>query len=70
MNNPTEKQIKYAKRIADRLGLDLPKDYTKQAYWNFIKEHVEEYNVEEAIIVLELQQGFEVEECYYYDDFC
>ena len=70
MNNPSEKQVKYAKRIADRLGLELPKDYTKQAYWHFIKDHVEEYNVAESIIISELRQGYGMEECYYYDDFC
>ena len=33
---PTEKQIKYAQYLAQRMCQDLPKEYTKQAYSDFI----------------------------------
>ena len=33
---PTEKQIKYAQYLAKRMCQDLPKEYTKQAYSDFI----------------------------------
>ncbi|MCI5805053.1 MAG: DUF3991 domain-containing protein, partial [Clostridium sp.] len=38
------KQKKYANQIAQTLHVDLPQSNTKQAYQEFIKEHVEEYN--------------------------
>lgn len=38
------KQEKYAQQIAQTLHIDLPQSNTKQAYQEFIKEHVEEYN--------------------------
>lgn len=43
MNEPTEKQIKFAKEIANKLDLELPKETTKQAYWKFINDNVSEY---------------------------
>ena len=43
MNKPTEKQIKFAKEIANKLDLELPKENTKQAYWKFINDNVSEY---------------------------
>jgi len=39
----TEKQIKYAKAIAERLGLKLPEANDKVAYGSFISQHVEAY---------------------------
>ena len=36
--NPTEKQIKYAKYLAQRMGVELPKENTKQAYSDFISK--------------------------------
>lgn len=36
--NPTEKQIKYAKYLAERMGRELPKEFTKQAYSDFISK--------------------------------
>lgn len=36
--NPTEKQIKYAEYLAQRMRQDLPKEYTKQAYSDFISK--------------------------------
>ena len=44
MNTPTEKQISFAKQIAEVLRIELPCDYTKQAYWSFINKHIDEYN--------------------------
>ncbi len=38
------KQEKYAQQIAQTLHIDLPQSNTKQAYQDFIREHVEEYN--------------------------
>lgn len=33
---PTEKQIEYAKYLAKRMCEELPKDFTKKAYSDFI----------------------------------
>ena len=38
------KQEKYAQQIAQTLHIDLPQSNTKQAYQDFIREHVKEYN--------------------------
>lgn len=35
---PTEKQIKYAKYLAQRMCQELPKDFTKKAYSDFISK--------------------------------
>ena len=46
MKSPSQKQIKFANEIASTLNLDSPKeslDFTAQAYWIFISEHIEEY---------------------------
>ena len=36
--NPTEKQIKYAEYLAQRMCQELPKEFTKQAYSEFISK--------------------------------
>ena len=36
MITPTEKQIEYARYLSQRMCQDLPKDFTKQAYSDFI----------------------------------
>ena len=38
MTAPTEKQIEYARYLAQRMSQDLPKDFTKQAYSDFISK--------------------------------
>lgn len=38
IERPTEKQVDFAEAIAKELGLDLPKEYTKSAYGEFIRE--------------------------------
>ena len=35
---PTKKQIEYAQYLAQRMCQDLPKEYTKQAYSDFISK--------------------------------
>ena len=35
---PTEKQIEYAGYLAKRMCVDLPKEFTKQAYSDFISK--------------------------------
>lgn len=35
---PTEKQIEYAKYLAQRMCQELPKEFTKQAYSEFISK--------------------------------
>lgn len=47
----TVKQKKYAQQIAQALHVDLPQSNTKQAYQDFIKEHVEEYNQNRSVPV-------------------
>ena len=44
--SPTEKQIKFAEAIAKALDIDFPqssKEFTKQIYCEFIKEHYDEF---------------------------
>lgn len=38
-SKPSEKQVKYAKDIAGLLNLDLPKEYSAKAYYDFIADH-------------------------------
>lgn len=35
---PTEKQVEYAKYLAQRMGVELPKENTKQSYSDFISK--------------------------------
>lgn len=39
-DEPTQKQVNYAKAIAKTLGIDLPKDFTKEDYSYFISKNV------------------------------
>ena len=39
MSEPTEKQMNYAIAIASELGINLPKERTKQSLYQFIKEN-------------------------------
>lgn len=40
MSEPSEKQIRYAKNIAERLNLDLSKvPFNKISYWEFINKN-------------------------------
>lgn len=39
----TEKQVKYATDIANTLKIQLPREYTKQAYSQFINENVDAF---------------------------
>lgn len=50
---PTKRQIRFALSIADRLGINMPKEYTKTAYSKFISDNVEEYEdtVSDAFLV-------------------
>lgn len=36
--SPTDKQIEYAKYLAQRMCQELPKEYTKEAYSKFISK--------------------------------
>lgn len=38
MNRPTERQMEYAEYLSKRMCVDLPKEYTKQAYSDFISK--------------------------------
>lgn len=47
---PTEKQIDFATRIAETLGIDLPDEKTSTAYSRFIGENMDEfYEVQDEI---------------------
>ena len=35
---PTEKQVEYAKYLSQRMGVELPKENTKQEYSDFISK--------------------------------
>ena len=35
---PTKKQVEYAKYLAQRMGVELPKENTKQSYSDFISK--------------------------------
>ena len=46
MVSPTDKQIDFVEVIAEALGIDFPqssKEFTKQIYCEFIKEHYDEF---------------------------
>jgi len=40
---PTEKQIDFAKTIAKKLGIQLPAEYTKEAYNKFISSNIDKF---------------------------
>jgi len=40
---PTERQIDFATAIAEVCGDDLPDEYTKAAYSEWIDEHIDEF---------------------------
>ena len=40
---PSQKQIDFATVIAETVGDDLPAEYTKQAYSDFISQHIDEF---------------------------
>lgn len=40
---PTEKQIKFAEAIAEKLDLELPEEDTKAAYTEFISEWKDDF---------------------------
>ncbi len=44
MNEPSKKQIEFAKRVSLELRIKLPEEKTKYAYWKFINEHMDAYN--------------------------
>ena len=44
IERPTEKQVDFAEAIAKELGLDLPKEYTKSAYGEFIGEWQKDFH--------------------------
>lgn len=39
----TEKQIDFATRIAETLGIELPEENTKETYCDFISENLDEF---------------------------
>lgn len=43
--SPTPAQIKYAADIGKVLGIDVPKEQTKQAYSDFINRFYEKYRI-------------------------
>lgn len=48
MREPSEKQVKYAKKMCKWTGVELPEEYSAQAYWKYISENVEKYKCERA----------------------
>jgi hypothetical protein len=46
VDSPTAKQIDFVQDICRTLGIDKPEEYTKEAYSEFIDEHVEDYYYE------------------------
>ena len=45
---PTKKQIDFAQTIANTLGIELPKRYTKNAYRKFISDNFVAYNTKKS----------------------
>lgn len=41
----SQKQIEYAENIHKTLGIDLPREQTKQAYSDFINANIKKYKV-------------------------
>lgn len=44
MKEPTDKQIRFAEKIAWRCNKELPKEFTAKAYWNFIDDNIVEFH--------------------------
>ena len=65
MKPPSEKQIKFAQKIAITLQKNLPVEKTSYTYWKFIKDNVDKYNKVRNIGVYE-----EMSEVFPYDWFC
>jgi hypothetical protein len=42
-DEPTDRQVDYAEKIAATLNLDLPEDFSKYAYSEFISEWEDDY---------------------------
>ena len=60
---PTEKQIAYAQKISEGLGIEFPicaAEYTKSAYSAFIKAHQSEYHQ----LIAYLDEDTIMEFCY------
>lgn len=45
---PTEAQVEFAEKIAEKLDLELPEDFTREAYSGFISEWKDDMYFEEA----------------------
>lgn len=46
MKRPSDKQIIFADKIAEKLNLSFPRgdyDFTAKAYYDFISDHIQEY---------------------------
>ncbi len=56
----TDKQISYAKDIAEWFGVELPKDTTKEAYSAFLEKYASIYRQEmkEESLLHEVKMGF------------
>lgn len=59
MKVPSEKQIKFARKISNELYIPLPTDYTAKAYYDFIHDNIVKYNTHTKSIDDEL-----AEECF------
>ncbi len=63
MVKATQKQIAYAKKIAEALKVDLPKEATKESYKSFISEHQEAFS-QNSNPLMEKEAG-----AYHYKDY-
>lgn len=43
--HPTEKQYKYAQAISEELGIEMPFEYSKKAYSDYISHYQSEYKM-------------------------
>lgn len=55
---PTSKQISYAKTLAKKNKVELPKSYTKKAYSAFIYKYKNNYNHSEPFDVWAIKNGY------------
>lgn len=64
-NEPTDKQISYANTIHNAIGVPLPEEKTRQAYFLYIKENHSRYREWRAVCkALHIGQYARVQNCY------
>lgn len=65
---PTERQIDFATAISETVGADLPEDFTKEAYSEFIDENIGEFKKIQGEIRYGSRKAFSLNHSYVLSD--